>query len=597
MIFSAALVACNPDLPEPVNARFNITTEDFNQASGAKVIVDRQNPTIATWDNGNEININGEKVTITVADGKAYVDADQEVPEASYYNAVYPDSIVHAINGDHVTINLPSSYSYRTDGTDIYSGNQHIHLPMAARSSNGNLNFKHLTGALLVHITNDIDASGFGGAYTSNDFYLERICVKCNHIIAGEREFDLSLGPEEALKETDAHLGSGDTVITMHFADRGREYKMSRGNDVEVLIPVPPVGDDNQFTIHVHGHVRSSVSGTQHKEITFSQRQVTGSKLERNKIAYVPITVTNTDLPTHATELTARNDTVFFSSTAGYELIVKAIKDQMTIAGTNMTKPAEELTYVLTDDINFEGDAVEPIQNFKGTFDGRNHTLKNITIRRIDYTKTDVSLTHYVGLFYFNFDTYSESQQPTVKDLTIDGIQIDKSYSSDANNARNANMYFGALCSYMNNVQLTLENCHVKNAFTDGITRKRGSSGTYSVCYGGLVGYINNRRLTISNSSYSDGLATITLNAAGNKTFTAYLGGLIGRISGGNISVSGCTIGQTAGDGIDITGDGVGTTKFGTLSGNTSTNTTCSGNTADIEFKKSGTTVSPTQNH
>ena len=99
----------------------------------------------------------------------------------------------------------------------------------------------------------------------------------------------------------------------------------------------------------------------------------------------------------------------------------------------------EGKTIKLDNDLDFTyyNDAITPIQNFKGSFDGQGHVIKNLKI---------VSDEQFVGLFA------SLEQGQTFQNLTLQGGKIVSTYSG------NGNGYVGSVLGYTYGG--TVINCH-----------------------------------------------------------------------------------------------------------------------------------------
>ena len=117
--------------------------------------------------------------------------------------------------------------------------------------------------------------------------------------------------------------------------------------------------------------------------------------------------------------------------------------------------------FVITSDIDINsylyeyGNGWEPIDDFKGTLDGKGYTLKGLWIKRPN--------TDYIGLF-------SSITQATIKDINIE----------IAESGIKGQQYVGAICGRANSCQIF--GCNVKGII----------SGNYYV--GGLFGYISSSR-------------------------------------------------------------------------------------------------------
>ena len=140
-------------------------------------------------------------------------------------------------------------------------------------------------------------------------------------------------------------------------------------------------------------------------------------------------------------------------------------------------------TVKLTDNIDLNGIDWKPISQtgatqFKGTFDGQNNTISNLTI-----DTTDKGGNYASGLFGWIIAA-------TVKNVNIDGADI------------MAQHYVGGIAGYLEWDGCTVENCHVTNA---NIVAKHNAASCGNKV-GGIVGFAGNadtlvKECTVSNST------------------------------------------------------------------------------------------------
>lgn len=102
---------------------------------------------------------------------------------------------------------------------------------------------------------------------------------------------------------------------------------------------------------------------------------------------------------------------------------------------------------------------------FQGTFDGDNHTIKNLAISASAW---DEGANYAAGLFGF-----IDADGAIIKNLTIDGAKVEGHH------------WTGAVVGYLTG---TVENCHVKNAT---ITSTHANDDACGDKAGAVVGYIN----------------------------------------------------------------------------------------------------------
>lgn len=182
-------------------------------------------------------------------------------------------------------------------------------------------------------------------------------------------------------------------------------------------------------------------------------------------------------------------------------------------------------TIKLANDIDLSNKEWTPIGNsnsskqFKGTFDGQNHIIKNLSINN--------ATTSHQGLFgYIRGNGMADGNLVNVKDLTIDGVNI------VAPNYR----YIGSLAGQA--YTSVIENVHVKNATLDA-----------ERYVGGIVGHVYMRAEncsfegTVDSWDASGGIAgagdlrAYDCKVVGNITSDNWVGGIIGNGQEGTSAV------------------------------------------------------------
>ena len=164
----------------------------------------------------------------------------------------------------------------------------------------------------------------------------------------------------------------------------------------------------------------------------------------------------------------------------------------------------EGLKFRLANDIDFSGATYTPIgtssNTFKGTFDGGNHTIRNITCN---------SSERYVGLF-----GYTEG-------ATISNVNLDKCEFTST--AESGYIYIGSIVGNASGGEI--KNCHV----TGSNVNLSDKVNCYQTYIGGIAGKNN---ATVSKSSY---LGTVSDSATANGH---YVGGIVGYNFGGTVTES-----------------------------------------------------------
>lgn len=496
-----------------------IFAESMN--GGGKVVL---NGLSAIWRSGDEIRINGSTATVKRREGHAYISSDSL---KSTNRALYPASLEVANWGtDNPTVTLPAYYHYRTDS----SGHQVLELPMAAysNSSTSPLQFKHLTGALYVTVKNT-------GA---NPRTLQSVTVKSNKY-ALNGTLNVSLNTPDLV--TSAEGGESRRAVTLVF---DKVVTLANGESVRVMIPVRPVGSDNDFTIEV----KSYVSG-QSTSYLSSKTQPSGSdhSLARNQLGYAPmnIPVGETEVPVVPYNSSTFKYEIF--SALDFKLMTDFIRNKRYITSTTPI-------FSIMGDIDMAGMEVTPIDNidFTGTIDGNNHTISNLTIKGVS-----VSDSVFCGLFLktgfkmtfqnITFDNLSlinenvgnstlyvgaiEARNPNSSNYTKTFSNCTVNIGHFDDGGATGNVFFGGLIGCLEGEQapISFSNCHV-------LSRNLSFHGN-NIWWGGLIGKITKGLTNIASSSWT-GLGTTTI-AASN---TARVGGLIGNKTFGGFWASDCTL-------------------------------------------------------
>ena len=209
----------------------------------------------------------------------------------------------------------------------------------------------------------------------------------------------------------------------------------------------------------------------------------------------------------------------------------------------------------LASDIDFENTYVTPagkssLLSFKGTLDGKNHTLKNAKIG--DGTKS-----HQAFFYLLN---------GTVKNLKFDNITV------TGGNANSAASSAAVLTAGQSTVAFTIENCHITNSSVISGPEQGTAGGSYA---GGFVGRTNNASVAIRNCSISNSIITASNENAG---------GIVGLLGAGIIDDA-----KSTGNTIKTENKGVAGGVVGFLTGSaTIINISSENNTCIVKNPSSG---------
>ena len=219
--------------------------------------------------------------------------------------------------------------------------------------------------------------------------------------------------------------------------------------------------------------------------------------------------------------------------------------------------------------ISFRGIGKNSAHYFKGTFDGNNHVISNLTINTTEDN---------VGLFGYTLGARIDSVGLENVNITggdyVGGLAGQATGSSSITNSYatgsvTGSENVGGLVGYANSI---ITNSYanssvngegtvgglVGSAYGSGIGNSYATgSVTGNDCVGGLVGYVYVGSIT---NSYANGSVTATGS-------NAYVGGLVGYVTSGNNTINGYFDTQTTGQTAGIGSINSSTTVTGTVTG------------------------------
>ena len=218
-----------------------------------------------------------------------------------------------------------------------------------------------------------------------------------------------------------------------------------------------------------------------------------------------------------------------------------ADKYQMVAMG-NLLSTTSRIYFKMVDDVDLNGEKWEPVSKDGSTqidFDGNAHTVSSLNI---DNSEDIYPYTGFIGYLYGNIHDVTFSGANVNGGTKISGIVIGRSdASSHAANFKNItvrnatltanNSYVGGLAGYIKKSEY-ITNCNIANS---SITSTAGNVDPSIV--GGLVGeLVPNGSCTISNSS----VEAVTVVGGCTNENRSGLGGLVGRISAGTVTLMQC---------------------------------------------------------
>lgn len=559
ILLAALLPLTSCEKLDGIDGMVEIFAESMSGTSKVLLVSD----TDAIWADGDQILLNGTTATVERRDGHAYISRDGL---ASTNRALYPASLnVYYWGTDNPSIELPTSYHYRTDNT----GKQILEIPMVAYSTGDNpLRFKHLTGALCITVTNT----------TSSPRLLQAVTISSDkYKLNGYNRIDIT--NIESLEPATGAVSQRS--VTLYFDSEC--IIPANGGSKKVMIPILPVGSDNHFTISVKTYQEGESTSL---VTTKSQTTNTDHSLGRNVLGYAPMEISQEG--TSEAVLSYNNSAYEVNSGTEFLLMVRAIEENWY----------GDKTFKLTADIDMTGISMTPIlsDSFTGTIDGDNHTVQNLTIDGIEMNgsvycalfksiNTDMKIqniifnnlrlvnenvgssTLYVGAIEANNSHSSNSAR------TISNCSVNIGYFDDG--GATGSVFFGGLIGQIDEAPFTLSNCHV--------TIPDIEFSCSNIWFGGLVGHTGTKDAIIESSTW-DGI--VGFNNVSNVCFGGFIGyksmGLFRTTDGG---VSGSVSASATGS----------NRRFGNLVGqfNNAARADVSGTTANISFSLNNSAFTP----
>ncbi len=441
---------------------------------------------MAVWTDGDLVNLNGSVVAIRRTDAThAYVD---NAAAGSVNSVCFPADLCQSdVTANSVTVALPAEYHYRTSGSA-----QLLDLPMVGRSPAGEpLQMRHITAALCVVLKNQMGVS----------LTIDRITVSSDsYQLSGSRTVDMENITSTAAVATATET---DRKVAMVF-DR-EALVLANGKQRKVLIPVPPVGSGNHFTVTVSARHEGS-------RYTYSRRQTTGGALQRNVLAYAPVAVSGVTA-TPLFEPTGSSGQYYIRNSSDLVALSEAANGDWTLPGS--TKKYSECKYRLAADIDMTDVPFSMIGTYTGTqIDGNNHTINHLTIDGSD---------GYCGLI-------KESQDLTINSLTLNDVTL----RHGEQNIAGGIVFYGAFCAVAKG-GTTLNSCHL-----DGLAVEHSFNGEANAfILGGLIGDIK------TTATLTSCTAKIENTSCEFNAVNCYFGNIVGRSdlqSSNNLILSGCTV-------------------------------------------------------
>lgn len=493
-----AFVGCQKEETE----FFTATTQDYSATTKVHIASGNQN-SIAYWDNGDQVMINGTTHRITIEDNNsntAKIAAEGVRAYGDKYYAAYPASRA-TMGGNAVTFEIPSSETYTTNN----SGQQLVNNIMVAKSDGTRLAFQNV-GAML-HFSVKGSNSGVGKQ-------LLAIEVSCDRPLCGQLTVDMSGSTANSTLAGSA----SDTARTLIFET---PYTLT-STDKDFYLNIPALTGATKFRVRYilkSGTNLRIYDKTKTADITFTK----GCIYSFGQDIYDGSTVTF-----------AGNDGTMVTPGTGDNPLKITSGDIFTASAYYFSIAGRQ--FILDRDIT----VTSSVATLKATLDGNGHTItlgssnslfqkieggtvKNLTVAGTISSPTCVS-NRFGAIACSASDATLEN---CTNKATITCMQGNISSSTVS--------IVGGICAYLSNS--TINEC-----------RNEGEINTDARYTGGIAGYCSST-LSINGCNNS---RPITVTNASGETREIIVGGLIGNISlsgskaqnchnDGNITISGTT--------------------------------------------------------
>lgn len=500
LLFSMMLGGClkEDSLVKEGNNRLEIAAEGLG--GHQKMYIDDVN---AYWQTGDKVNINGTEYTLNVNSSSPSTAYIENVPVTETYYGVFPASIFRSRDGGNVTVELPDTYQYKTDGS-----HQVLDAPLGYYGDgDGRLYFRHLTGALTIQIT------------APEGFSVDHVVVGTTQGYRMSGSFTYDLTTIDGITQTGT---SGSNTVEMLF-DYDQLVFVEAGTQ-SVQIPIPAVGGTVNFSITVEGHLQ----GTKH---TFSRTQNSGGILNRGILGYVPVNINSGQADVTLSSLFPVDGNGYpqIATPTDFRIMVQAINgqwDDPQAQGSNTKYNKKH--YVITRPLDMSGITVQPIGEnitFSGAIDGGSNWISNLTISS-SYSASNGAWVGLVSIFNNN--------DCILQNIYLNNLTLIYTGASLGGKP----CYMGGICAEHDaKKDFTYTNCKVSDIILHpGVAT--------IVDFGGIVGYIvSSRAINFENCSYSQ-TNTLTLS----DLTTIRHGGIFGERSSnyGFDTIRNCTVNVNA---------------------------------------------------
>lgn len=235
------LCSCNKeDAQDDANTDlFNVSIAHYSSPGNKSYIVPGENHEFACWNDGDKININGVKKTLSIIQNeetglfdKATVPANDIYPYDGQFLAAFPAELA-SFSAGAFSIELPNTVAYQTITASIGSGKQKVFAPMVAQSSEKTLLFENICSLVKFSFRN-----------ASDDLVeFKELTISCGKGLSGH----LTVKNIDGQWSVNCN-GLTDTARSLtaaaHTAPLDNDFK-------PFYLTIPPVGDIEHFSVSI----------------------------------------------------------------------------------------------------------------------------------------------------------------------------------------------------------------------------------------------------------------------------------------------------------------------------------------------------------
>lgn len=458
---------------------FTATTQDYSATTKVHIANGNQN-SIAYWDNGDQVMINGTTHSVTIEasnSNTAKIAAEGVSAYGEKYYAAYPANRA-TMSGSTVTFDIPYSETYTTNS----SGQQLVNNIMVAKSDGTQLAFQNV-GAML-----HFSVKGSGNGVEKQLLAIE---VSCDRPLCGQLTVDMSGSTANSTLTGSA----SDTARTLIFETPYTLTSITK----DFYLNIPALTGATKFRVRyilkngtnlrIYDKTKTAdISFTKGCIYSFGQDIYNGSSFTFAGNDGTPVTPGTGDNPLKITSGDIFTASASYFSTAGRQFILdRDITVTSSVATLKATLDGNGHTITL-------GSSNSLFQSIDGG------TVKNLTV---DGTISSPTCVNYrFGAIACN-----------ITNATLENC-INKASINCIQGKKNNNTIVGGICAYISSSSIT--GC-----------RNEGEINTDARYTGGIAGQ-SSSTLSINGCSNSK---PITLTNISDETWSIIVGGLIGNIS------------------------------------------------------------------